>query len=408
MNEPSRLMISVEDALARITQAMTPVASETVGLETVVGRFLSEDVISRRTQPPFDISAMDGYALRSEDAKIAPFTLRQIGEVPAGSAFKDSVKPGTCVRIFTGGRVPDTADTVIMQEQTAVSGDEVTFSEAKEAGNNIRSAGGDFMEGDIGLSAGHRVTAQDASLLAAMNVPWVSVHRKPRIALLATGDELVRPGEPVGENQILSSNTYGIGAMIRQWGGEPVDLGIAQDNTSHLRACLEGAKGCDVLVTLGGASVGDHDLVQKVLTEDGLDLDFWKIAMKPGKPLIFGNWAGLPLVGVPGNPVSALVCALLYLKPALYALQGDKDPREANKTVPVILGQDLPKNGPRQDFMRARLERVDGQLRAFPFESQDSAKLSVLSAAGCLVIRTPNHEASKAGDTASAILISDI
>lgn len=406
MND-KRLMISVEDALTRITGAMPKLPSETVGLENALGRFLAEDIISRRTQPPFDISAMDGYAVRSEDAREAPFTLTQIGEVPAGGAFHDEVPRGKTVRIFTGGRVPEDTDCVIMQEQASVSGDEVTFSDAKEAGNNIRQAGSDFCEGDVGIKAGARLTAQDISLLAAMNIPWLQVARRPKIAILATGDELVRPGEPIGPNQILSSNNYGVAAMVRAWGGTPLDLGIAKDTDEDLRAALQSAKDADALVTLGGASVGDHDLVQKVLTEDGFSLDFWKIAMKPGKPLIFGDWDGMPVIGVPGNPVSALVCALLYLKPALFAMQGHTAPTGANQTVPVTLGAALAANGFRQDHMRARLETIDGVLTAFPFSSQDSARLSILSAADCLIVRKPDEPASKKGDAARAILLTD-
>lgn len=407
MNQ-KRLMISVEDALQRITGAMPKLPSETVGLENALGRFLAEDIISRRTQPPFDISAMDGYAVRSEDAKEAPFTLTQIGEVPAGGAFHDDIPPGRTVRIFTGGRLPTDTDCVIMQEQATVSGDEITFSEAKEAGNNIRNAGGDFREGDLGLKAGVRLTPQDISLLAAMNIPWLQVAHRPKIAILATGDELVRPGEPIGPNQILSSNNYGVAAMVRSWGGEPLDLGIAKDTEEDLRAALQSAKGADALVTLGGASVGDHDLVQKVLTEDGFELNFWKIAMKPGKPLIFGDWDGMPVIGVPGNPVSALVCAILYLKPALFAMQGHAAPTEANKTIPVTLGQPVASNGPRQDHMRARLATINGTLTAFPFSSQDSARLTVLSAADCLIIRKPHAEESSKGAIVQAIPLMDL
>lgn len=403
----SRLMISVEDALERITGAMPKLSSETIGLELASGRFLTEDLTARRTQPPFDVSAMDGYAVRSEDAAQAPFTLKQIGEVPAGSAFEGEVQPGTTVRIFTGGRVPDGSDCVIMQEQSTVDGDMITFSQSKPAGNNIRDAGADFREGDIGLKAGRRLTPQDAAFLAAMNIPWLQVARRPRVALMATGDELARPGEPVGENQILSSNNYGIAAMVRSWGGEPIDLGIAIDTEEDHRRAMEGAKGADILVTLGGASVGDHDLVQKVLTEDGMILDFWKIAMKPGKPLIFGDWNGMPVMGVPGNPVSALVCALLYLKPALYAMQGHHNPAEAHQTINVTLGAPLKENGPRQDHMRARLESIDGTLTAFPFSSQDSARLSVLSAAQCLIVRKPHAPASAPGDSVRVIHLTD-
>jgi molybdopterin molybdotransferase len=400
-------MISVEDALARITGAMPILASETIGLEDASGRFLAEDITARRTQPPFDVSAMDGYAVRSEDAAKAPFTLTQIGEVPAGSAFEGDVKPGTTVRIFTGGRVPDGSDCVIMQEQATVEGDRITFSEAKDAGNNIRDAGADFREGDIGLKAGRRMTPQDAAFLAAMNIPWLQAARRPRVAILATGDELVRPGEEVGPNQILSSNNYGIAAMIRSWGGEPMDLGIAIDTEDDHRRAIAGAKGADILVTLGGASVGDHDLVQKVLTDDGMILDFWKIAMKPGKPLIFGDWNGMPVMGVPGNPVSALVCALLYLKPALYAMQGHDNPAEAHQTIDVTLGADLKENGPRQDHMRARLESKGGVLTAFPFSSQDSARLSVLSAADCLIVRKPHASAAAKGEAVRVIHLTD-
>ncbi len=393
-------LITVEAALARITGALSPVGSEMVSIAQVHGRVLAAAVTSHRTQPPFAVSAMDGYAVRAGDVANVPAKLSVIGQAPAGGAFTGTVGPGQAVRIFTGGPVPKGADTIVIQENTQADGNQVTVTQPVTAGRHIRAEGLDFRTGDVMLAAGRRLGARDVALAAAMNVPWLSVRRRPRIALLATGDELVRPGEPIGPHQIVSSNALGLAAMIAACGGEAIDLGIAADNREELLTLVQGARGADMLITLGGASVGDHDLVQSVLGEAGLKVDFWKIAMRPGKPLIFGHMNATPMLGLPGNPVSSMVCALLFVRPAIAALLGQVG--GGNYTGAAILGSDMPQNDNRQDYVRASLS-ADGV--ATPFTVQDSAMLSSLAKAGCLIIRPPFAPAAKAGDAVQVLLL---
>ncbi|MBT3536627.1 MAG: molybdopterin molybdotransferase MoeA, partial [Rhodospirillaceae bacterium] len=347
-------------------------------------------------QPPSDVSAMDGYAVRAADVVKVPATLTQIGESAAGSAFDGTIGPGQTARIFTGAPVPKGADAIVIQEDTETDGDQITMTEAPSPGRFIRPAGLDFHAGDVGIAANRVLSARDIGLAAAMNVPWLSVTRAPRIALLATGDEIVRPGEPVGPNQIISSNTLALMGLIAASGGEAIDLGIASDDEDSLRALAAGARGADMLVTLGGASVGDHDLVRKVLGADGLELNFWRIAMRPGKPLIFGKIGDTPMMGMPGNPVSSLVCGLVYLRPAIRAMLG-LDPHAATQTA--RLGRDLAANDQRQDYLRATAAtNGEGEMVVTPFDKQDSSMLSRLARADCLILRAPHAEPAKAGD----------
>jgi len=397
-------LMPVEDARQRVLDAMVPVAAETIALADALGRVLAHDVTARVTQPPTAVSAMDGYAVIAADAATVPCTLEVVGEAPAGGAYEGEVSGGQAVRIFTGGPVPDGADAIVIQEDTTRDGDQVTITEAATKGRFIRPAGLDFRDGDVGLDAGRVLTARDIALAAAMNVPWLRVRRRPKIAVLATGDELVMPGEPIGPNQIVSSNNVGLCALIQASGAEALDLGIAADNAESLRTLAAGARTADLLVTVGGASVGDHDLIQSVLGETGLEVDFWRIAMRPGKPLIFGHLGDVPMLGLPGNPVSALVCGLVYLRPAIAALLGAEDP--GPKLSRVILGSDLGENDRRQDYLRARLTTGDdGQPVATPFGKQDSSMLSRLAHADCLILRPPHAPATSAGDPVDAILL---
>ncbi len=390
-------MISVEEALKKIIGSLTPVSTEVVSIENASGRVLSEDLASRRTHPPQDVSAMDGYAVRFEDVQTSPSKLTQIGEAAAGGSYDGTVGPKQAVRIFTGGPVPHGADTVILQEDVTADGDQITVNEAGTLGRHIRRGGLDLQSGATALKAGKRLSPRDVSLIAAMNVPWVPVYRRARVALLANGNELVHPGDPVGENQIVSSNSLGLAALIRQCDAEPIDLGIARDEVSDLQARAKRASEADLLVTIGGASVGDHDLVQSSLTPIGLSVDFWKIAMRPGKPLMFGKLGNTTVIGLPGNPVSAYVCAMLFLKPAIRKLQGEG--LEGHPTSILPLGKDIAANGSRQDYMRAQLVTGDdGQICVVPFETQDSSMLSVLAKSDCLLIRKPNAPAAKKGD----------
>ena len=401
-------MISVAEALAKVTEGIEPVSEEQVPLAAALGRVLAGDVVSRLTHPPADVSAMDGYAVRSGDVGEVPATLKQIGQSAAGSGFEGSVGAGETVRIFTGAPLPDGADTVVMQEDTDSEGDTITIKETGPQGHIeghfVRPAGLDFKKGDVSLTSGMVLTARDLGLAAAMNVPWLGVRRQPRIAYTATGDEVVMPGEPLGPDQIISSNSVAMGAYIRVLGGKPVNLGIARDNEESLRQVLDGAKGADLLVTIGGASVGDYDLVRKVLGEEGMDLGFYKVAMRPGKPLIFGRLGGVPVLGLPGNPVSAGVTAVIFLKAMIERMLGiplaDAPPPSA------ILGADLDANDHRQDYLRARLSHdPDGGLVATPFPRQDSAMLSRLAQAGCLIVRAPEAPPAKQGERVEILLL---
>ncbi len=391
------MLLPVADALARVTKAFSPLAAEQIGIADAVGRVLAEDVVARVTHPPAAVSAMDGYAVRAADVADPPVTLRVVGGAPAGGAYEGTIGPGEAVRIFTGGPAPDGCDAIVIQENTEADGDQVTVRVAAAKGTYIRAAGLDFAAGDVGLRAGRRLAPRDIGLAAAMNVPWLTVRRKPRVALTATGDELVRPGEPIGPHQIVSSNALALAALVHAAGGTPLDLGIARDNPDSLRGVAAAAVGADVLVITGGASVGDHDLVASVLGEEGLELDFWRVAMRPGKPLMFGRIHDTPLLGLPGNPVSALLCGMLFLRPAIDAMLGIAPETEVPESA--RLGCDLAANDERQDYLRARLSRGDGdELVATPFDKQDSSMLSTLTSADCLVVRPPSAPAARRGE----------
>ncbi len=399
-------MLSVEEARSRILSAFSPLQAEQVGLTESLGRVLAADVRSRRTQPPVAVSAMDGYAVRFEDVADPPVTLDVVGYAPAGGEHDGAISPGQCVRIFTGGPVPAGADAIVIQEDTNADGDKVAIKVSVPEGHYIRPAGLDFSENEVGLRAGRIMTARDVGFAAAMNVPWLMVHRKPRIAVLATGDEIAMPGDPLGPNQIVSSNSLTLAAFIRARGGDPILLGIAPDDRGALKAMAEGARGADLLVTTGGASVGDHDLVQSVLGELGFELDFWRIAMRPGKPLIFGNIGDTPVLGLPGNPVSTVVCAIIFMVPAIENMLGvtmSKQPR-----MTARLKTPLGENDRREDYLRATLQHdSSGSLIAAPFTKQDSSMLSRMAKADCLVIRAPHAPAAAAGDIVEYLPIPD-
>ena len=395
-------MLSVAEALGRILAGLRPLGSEQVAVSEALGRVLAEDVTARVTQPPAAVSAMDGYAVRAADVAAVPARLAMIGQVPAGSRFEGRIGPGETVRIFTGAPLPEGADTIVIQEDVDAAGASITVREGAPLGTYVRRAGLDFAAGERGLAKGRRLTARDVGLAAAMNWPWLRVTRRPRVAILATGDEVVMPGEPIAPSQIVSSNGLALAAVVAACGGEPLPLGIVADDREALAAMAEGARGADLLVTTGGASVGDHDLVRSALGDHGLELDFWQIAMRPGKPLLFGRLGSTPVLGLPGNPVSSLVCSTIFLKPALELMLGMAPaaaPRQSAR-----LGSDLPVNDRRQDYLRARLARdAAGELVATPFPVQDSSMLSRLAWADCLVIRPPLAPPARAGDEVEII-----
>jgi molybdopterin molybdotransferase len=391
-------VISVEEALSRLLEPLEPLPPEQVSIVDALGRVQAEDVAARRTQPPFAVSAMDGYAVRAEDVSTVPVELRIVAEVPAGAGFGGRVGAGETARIFTGAPLPAGTDTIVIQEDTEREGDRVRVLEGAPRGRYVRREGLDFGEGDVLLRAGRRLTARDIGLLAAMNRPWLFVHRRPRIGILSTGDEIVMPGDPIGPHQIVSSNSLALSAFVTACSGMPVSAGNAPDDPEALRRIAAATSGVDLLVTTGGASVGEHDLVRDALATDGLELDFWQIAMRPGKPLMVGRYRGTPMLGLPGNPVSTLVCALLFLKPALDRLSGVAPSAEAISTA--RLGVALAKNDRRQDYLRSRLVRAaDGTLEVFPFEVQDSSMMRLLAAADCLVVRPPDAPSIAAGAT---------
>jgi molybdopterin molybdotransferase len=397
-------MISVEEAVERIVRAFTRVGSETIGLSHAAGRVLAEGARAKAMQPPFPVSSMDGYAVRAADATKIPTTLRVIGAAPAGHPFSGQVGGGEAVRIFTGGVIPGGADAIVIQEDTEASGTNVIVKEVARAGRHIRVAGLDFKPGDVLAVTGKRLSARDLSLLAAGDVAEVTVRRKPRVALVATGDELSRPGEPRKPGGIVASTGYGLSALIEDWGAEPIDLGIFPDKVEEIARLPKLATDADLIVTLGGASVGEHDLIQRALGPQGFALDFWKIAMRPGKPLIFGRLGKIPLLGLPGNPVSSFVCALLFLRPAIAALLGsDAQP----EILSVRTSRDLPANDQRQDYMRARLELRDGELWVEPFSVQDSSMQCTLAEADALIIRKPHAPAVRASERVEILRLSD-
>lgn len=398
-------MLSVAEARQRIVAAFRPLGSEQVGLMQALGRVLAAEVAARVTQPPTAVSAMDGYAVRAADVARVPARLRIVGRAPAGGAFEDAVHKGEAVRIFTGGPLPAGADAIVIQEDTAEDGDHVIVREGAPAGRHVRPAGLDFKTGDVLLSKGRLLTARDIGIAAAMNVPWLRVTRRPRIAVLSTGDEVVMPGDPIGRHQIVSSNGLSLAAFVTACGGEPIHLGIAADDRSALRSMAGAAAGSDLLVTSGGVSVGEHDLVRAVLGEAGMEVDFWKIAMRPGKPLMFGRIGATPVLGVPGNPVSTLVCATMFLKPAIDAMLGRVGDPASHPTA--LLGRDLPENDGREDYLRASLTRdAQGRAVATPFDKQDSSMLSLMAKADCLVIRAVRAPAIRAGTAVDIVLLS--
>lgn len=390
-------MISVDEALDAVLNLVAPLKSEDVPLRAVNGRVLSRPVTAQRNQPPFAASSMDGYALRR--AEVEPDAMfKVVGEAAAGHGYAGTLRAGQAVRIFTGAPVPDGADFVVIQEDVTRRGNLITLGHRIDKKDNIRPAGGDFRLGDE-LTAPRRLRPADVALLAAMNVASVPVTRKPIIAILATGDELVQPGEDPGPDQIIASNSYGLAAMLEDAGAEVRMLPIARDTVASLKQAFALAHGADLIVTIGGASVGDHDLIAPVAAELGMEQAFYKVAMRPGKPLMAGKIAGAAMIGLPGNPVSAMVCGAIFVLPMLRRMLGVSNVHAPLHSAP--LGREIGANGPRAHYMRANLR--DGAL--FPDDRQDSSLLSVLAQADALMIRPPQDPARNAGEIQQYILI---
>lgn len=389
-------MIPVSEALDRLFALVDPLGPETVPLTRAAGRVLAEDIQARRDQPPFAASAMDGYALRRDESRPGA-TFRVIGEAAAGRRHAGAVGPGEAVRIFTGAPVPDGADTVVIQEDTDRAGDMITLRDTLEDGTNIRPAGGDFRIGDR-IKAPRLLGPAEVALAAAMNHAALPVVRRPVVALISTGDELVMPGETPGPDQIVASNTFGLKAMLEAEGAVARILPAARDTEASLRTAFALAESADLIVTIGGASVGDHDLVGRVAGELGLDRAFYKVAMRPGKPLMAGRISGVPMIGLPGNPVSAMVCGHVFLRPVIRVMLGL--PAAPLETRTMRLAAEVGPNGPRMHYMRAEV----GPDGIRPFASQDSALLSVLARAQAFLVRPPGAPAAQVGDAVEALL----
>jgi molybdopterin molybdotransferase len=399
-------LLPVAEAQGRLLDKAVPVtASDTVPLDSAAGRVLANDLAARLTQPPFNSSAMDGYALRADDVAEPGAPLKVIGTSAAGHAFDGSVGKGEAVRIFTGAPVPEGADSILLQEDVERQNDRISTTYPVRKGQHVRPRGQDFAEGEVVLPKGTVMDFARLTVAAAMNHPELAVLRRPRVAVLATGDELVPPGQAPAESQIVASNTFGIAALARQSGADVLDLGIVPDDRVLITAAMDRARaaGVDVIVTLGGASVGDHDLVQSTLTAAGMTLDFWRIAMRPGKPLMVGALDGMHVLGLPGNPVSSLVCGILFLEPLLRKLASLPPVSREGTALAAV---DLAANDQRQDYVRAMLSKSpDGGWLAEPFGKQDSSMMKIFARSDCLIIRPPHAPALAAGEPCPVLLL---
>ncbi len=390
-------MISVEDARALLFDLVEPLPAETVPLASAAGRILAQDLVATRNQPPFAASSMDGYAVKSAEVELHAM-FKVVGEAAAGQRFDETIGPGQAVRIFTGAPVPEGADFVVIQEDVDRRGDLITITDTPGPKTNIRPAGVDFRVGTQ-ITAPRRLRPEDIALAAAMNIASVPVTRKPVVALISTGDELVMPGETPGPDQIIASNTFGIKALLEDVGAHVRVLPIAKDTVASLETAFGLAQGADLVVTIGGASVGEYDLVADVSQGLGMERSFYKIRMRPGKPLMAGRLGEAAMVGLPGNPVSAMVCGYLFLAPMVRRMLGIEQVLTPLRSAP--LAEPLAKNGPREHYMRAVLD--DTGIRACA--DQDSSLLSVLAQANALLVRQPHDPARPAGDRVSYLPI---
>jgi molybdopterin molybdotransferase len=389
-------MLSVAEALERVLTGAAPLDQETVPLADAHERVLAADLAAKVAQPPFAASAMDGYAVRLADVGTLPAQLKIIGESAAGRPFPGSVRAGETARIFTGAAVPDGADYIIIQENVSAENGVATIREVN-AGSSIREAGGDFREGEILLRAGRRLNARDLLLAAQMNYAEFPVYRRPHVAILASGDELLPPGSTLSAGQIISSIPAGLGAMLGKAGARVTQLGIARDTMDSLLEHIEKSADADLLITIGGASVGDHDIVRPALEKSAFTIDFHKVAMRPGKPLMLGARGGQRVLGLPGNPVSAMICATIFALPMIAAMSGDRSFMRNEELVP--LASPISENGPRTHYMRAVLSVEGGIRRVEAMASQDSSLTATLARANCLIVREPYAPAAATGES---------
>ncbi|CAI8363729.1 MAG: molybdopterin molybdenumtransferase MoeA [SAR116 cluster bacterium MED-G04] len=405
MTSAKPALLSVEGALEAIASAMPMMGVETVALKEGDGRVLASPIDATLSHPPASVSAMDGYAAMAADLTAFPADLEMIGESAAGHPYGGDISKGQCVRIFTGAHCPPGADTIILQEDTEAEGNRITVHEAPAKYRFIRPEGNDFSMGDRLFEAGRTLSARSLALIGSAGHGTVEVRRKPRVAVISTGDELVEPGVTPGPHQIISSNSIFLEKLIRAVGGEPLSLGIVRDEDKALDAALEQSMAADLIVTSGGASVGKHDGIARRM-QSGSDLSFWRIAMRPGKPLVFGHIGGdarTPLLGLPGNPVSTGVCGIIFAAAAIRAMLGqDYAPAYHH----AVLEADLPQNDRRQEFMRARMAfRDDGRIAVTALQGQDSGMMAVFAHAEALIMRPANAPAVGAGEIVPILMI---
>jgi molybdopterin molybdotransferase len=398
-------LLPVEEVLQRLLDGAAPIGAETVPVHEAAFRVLAGPLTALRTQPPFDASAMDGYAVRAADVATLPARLKVVGQAPAGRRYPGRLGAGEAVRIFTGAPVPEGADAILIQEHArALGNDAVEAIETVSVGRHIRPAGLDFETGAVLLEAGRVLDPAALSLAASANHPQLAVVKKPLVAIVATGDELLPPGSTPGPDQIIASNSYGVAAVVEASGARSLDLGIVPDDREMIAAAIGVALGsaADIIVTLGGASVGEHDLVREVLAKEGMELDFWRIAMRPGKPLMFGRLGHTRVVGLPGNPVASLICSHLFLKALVARLAGREHRAEV---LQAYAGAAMPPNDQREDYVRAHAALSGGRLMVVPFPVQDSSMLLTLAAANALIVREPFAPALAPGDTCKIVML---
>ena len=396
-------LLPVDEARARILKEVKPLATETIEVGKALGRVLAKAVAAKRDQPPFASSAMDGYAVRAEDVVTIPVQLALIGTSAAGRAYSGTVKPGTAVRILTGAPVPKGADAIVIQENTSREGPLLTVLQPSPPGKHVRRRGLDFAVGDELVPANHRLGPRDIGLLSAGNAASVFVRRKPRIAIFATGDELVLPGQKPRADQIISSNSHALQALAESFGAEVINLGIVRDTLKATITAVHKGLNADILISTGGASVGDTDFVQEAFKACGVKIDFWKIALRPGKPFMYGRKGKTHVMGLPGNPVSALITARIFLKPLIAAMLG-LSPEEPDTLARLTAA--MPANDGRQDYVRASLSIApEGTRTVTPFAAQDSSMQRTLQQSQALIIRPPNAPAVEANSLVPVLIL---